>query len=162
MLLVGVGEAIDRPTSAAPARPLARATKDRASVVTSLAAIAPDEGLGAFVVGAMLALVRLPLALRPGRRSDRSPGSCWPASTTTAPTTSSPGRSRSVVPAGARAPLATVPANLKTPAWLAEQAVEVGEAAGLEVHGLGRGAAAQAEGFGGMLAVGGGSVHRPA
>ena len=29
--------------------------------------------------------------------------------------------------------LATVPANLKTPAWLAEQAVEVGEAAGLDV-----------------------------
>ncbi|UUZ60160.1 hypothetical protein [Nocardioides sp. B-3] len=33
---------------------LARATKDRASVASSITAIAPDEALGAFVVGAML------------------------------------------------------------------------------------------------------------
>ena len=34
--------------------------------------------------------------------------------------------------------LATVPANLKTPAWLAEQAVEVGEARRPRGAGLGR------------------------
>jgi leucyl aminopeptidase len=56
--------------------------------------------------------------------------------------------------------LATVPANLKTPAWLADQAVEVGEAAGLEVT-VWDGARLEAEGFGGILAVGGGSVHPP-
>src|SRR6478752_7009341 len=53
VLLVGVGEATTTDLRRAGAA-LARATKDRGNVVTSLASIAPDEGLGAFVVGAML------------------------------------------------------------------------------------------------------------
>ena len=49
--------------------------------------------------------------------------------------------------------LATVPSNLKTPAWLAEQAVEVGEAAGLTVQVWDE-EQLRAEGFGGVLARG--------
>jgi leucyl aminopeptidase len=56
--------------------------------------------------------------------------------------------------------LATVPANLKTPAWLAEQAVEVGRGAGLEVTVWDAPMLAD-QGIGGLLAVGGGSVNEP-
>ena len=138
---------------------LARATKDRGNVVTSLPSIAPDEGLGAFVVGAMLGsfafhwrsngpkerpVSRIVLAGVDGDGADHElaraiahGGAGW--------------RSRT---------LATVPANLKTPAWLAEQAVEVGEHAGLEVQ-VWDDARLEAEGFGGIRAVGGASVNEP-
>ena len=53
VLLVGVGEqTVDDFRRAGAA--LARATKDRASVATTITAIAPEGGLRAFVVGAML------------------------------------------------------------------------------------------------------------
>ena len=56
--------------------------------------------------------------------------------------------------------LAETPSNRKTPAWLARRAVESGERAGLTVRTW---AAADlaAEGFGGLLAVGGGSASPP-
>src|SRR5690606_19495520 len=56
--------------------------------------------------------------------------------------------------------LATVPANLKNPAWLAQQAIEMGEAAGLDVS-IWDEERLSAEGFGGLLAVGGGSDSPP-
>jgi leucyl aminopeptidase len=158
VLLVGVGEATTTDLRRAGAA-LARATKDRGNVVTTLASIAPDEGLGAFVVGAMLGsfafhwrsngpkerpVARIVLAGVDGDGADDElaraiahGGAGW--------------RSRT---------LATVPANLKTPAWLAEQAVEVGEHAGLEVE-VWDDARLEAEGFGGIRAVGGASVNEP-
>ena len=53
VLLVGVGEATpDRP--AARRRRVARATRDRTAVATTIAALDPDHGIEAFVVGVML------------------------------------------------------------------------------------------------------------
>ncbi|MCF6376743.1 leucyl aminopeptidase family protein [Nocardioides KLBMP 9356] len=158
VLLVGIGDGSATDLRRAGAA-VARATKDRASVVTTLAAIAPDEGLGAFVVGAMLAsfsfhwrsngpkelpVARIVLADIDDDGADDE-------------------LARAIAHGGAgwrsRA-LATVPANLKTPAWLADQAVEVGEAAGLDVTVWDEARLAE-EGFGGVLAVGGGSVNPP-
>ncbi len=56
--------------------------------------------------------------------------------------------------------LTATPASTKTPAWIAQQATRRGKAAGLEVEVLGPRRLA-AEGFGGLLAVGGGSASGP-
>ena len=158
VLLVGVGGASVTDFRRAGAA-LARATRDRVSVVTSVAAIASDEGMGAFVVGAMLASFSFHW---------RSTGpESRPVSRIVLAGVSDDGAddelARAIALGGAgwrsRA-LATVPSNLKSPAWLAEQAVEVGEAAGLEVT-VWDGERLAAEGFGGILAVGGGSVNEP-
>ena len=56
--------------------------------------------------------------------------------------------------------LANAPANIATPQWLADRAAAVAERAGLEITVRDEQALA-AEGFGGLLAVGGGSVNPP-
>ncbi|MCL2849079.1 MAG: leucyl aminopeptidase family protein [Micrococcales bacterium] len=56
--------------------------------------------------------------------------------------------------------LTATPASTKTPAWLAQQALRRAKAAGLQVEVLGPRRLA-AEGFGGLLAVGGGSASPP-
>ncbi len=158
VLLVGVGEGSVTDFRRAGAA-LARATKDRASVVTSLAAIAPDEGLGAFVVGAMLA--SFAFHWRSTGPKERPVTRIVLADVSDDGADDELARAIALGGAGWRSrALATVPANLKTPDWLAQQAVEVGVAAGLEVTVWDEGRLA-AEGFGGILAVGGGSVHAP-
>jgi leucyl aminopeptidase len=158
VLLVGVGDATVTDFRRAGAA-VARATKDRASVVTSVAAIAPDEGLAGFVVGAMLGSFAFHWRStgpkeRPVARIVLSDVSAEGADDELA-------RAIALGGAGWRSrALATVPANLKNPAWLAEQAVEVGEAAGLEVTVWDEDRLV-AEGFGGILAVGGGSASAP-
>ena len=158
VLLVGVGEPTTTDFRRAGAA-LARATKDRVSVVTSLAAIAPDEGLGAFVVGAMLA--SFSFHWRSTGPQSRPVGRIVLADVVGEGADDELARAIALGGAGWRSrALATVPANLKTPAWLAQQAVEVGEAAGLEVT-VWDAERLRAEGFGGILAVGGASVHEP-
>ncbi len=157
VLLVGVGR--QRPDDLRRAgAALARATVDRASVASSLTAVADDAGLEAFVVGAMLGsfrfhwrstppeqvpVARIVLAGRPDgdagvlRRAVAVGGAGW--------------RARQ---------LATVPSNLKNPAWLAEQARLLADEAGLaydvwDEHRL------AAEGFGGILGVGQASATPP-
>lgn len=56
--------------------------------------------------------------------------------------------------------LAAVPSNIKSPAWLAAQARTIGRRAGLDVR-VRTEAALKKEGFGGLLAVGGGSATPP-
>ncbi len=56
--------------------------------------------------------------------------------------------------------LATVPSNVKNPAWMAEQAVSVADAAGLEVTVWDEHKLAE-HGFGGILAVGAASATPP-
>ncbi|HEY0186520.1 MAG TPA: leucyl aminopeptidase family protein [Cellulomonas sp.] len=56
--------------------------------------------------------------------------------------------------------LANTPSNIKSPAWLADRAVELARAAGLRVEVRGPQELA-AEGFGGILAVGAGSASTP-
>ena len=158
VLLVGVGDAGVTDFRRAGAA-LARATKDRASVVTSIAAIAPDEGLGAFVVGAMLG--SFAFHWRSTGPRERPVARIVLGDVTDDGADDELARAIALGGAGWRSrALATVPANLKTPAWLAEQAVEVGEAAGLEVTVWDAKKLAD-QGFGGILAVGGGSVHEP-
>jgi leucyl aminopeptidase len=158
VLLVGIGDAavIDFRRAGAA---LARATKDRASVVTSIAAIAPDEALGAFVVGAMLG--SFAFHWRSTGPRERPVARIVLADVTGDGADDELARALALGGAGWRSRiLATVPANLKTPAWLAEQAVEVGQGAGLEVTVWDARMLAE-QGFGGLLAVGGGSVNEP-
>jgi leucyl aminopeptidase len=158
VLLVGVGEATVTDFRRAGAA-LARATKDRASVATSLAAIAPDDGLAALVVGAMLG--SFAFHWRSTGPKEQPVARIVLAGVSTDGADDELARALALGGAGWRSrALATVPANLKTPGWLAEQAVEVGEAAGLEVT-VWDAAQLEAEGFGGILAVGGGSVNEP-
>ena len=160
VLLVGVGAATTVDVRRAGAA-LAKAVRDREAVATSIpaAADATDEVLEAFVAGTMLGSflfhwrsgapphrpVRQVVIAAPGVTADHGVleravalgGAGW--------------RSRM---------LATVPSNLKNPPWLAEQAVALADAAGLDVrvwdeHDL------AADGFGGILAVGGGSATPP-
>src|SRR5690606_23245058 len=56
--------------------------------------------------------------------------------------------------------LASTPSSTKNPAWLAERAVELATEAGLRSEVLGPQELAE-RGFGGLLAVGGGSEHGP-
>ena len=57
--------------------------------------------------------------------------------------------------------LATVPANLKSPRWLADQAVALAEETGLEVSVWDE-QQLDKEGFGGIVGVGRGSANPPA
>ena len=158
VLLIGVGEGSVTDFRRAGAA-LARATKDRLSVVTSLAGIAPDEGLSALVVGAMLG--SFAFHWRSSGPTEQPVARIVLAAVSDDGADDELARAIALGGAGWRSrALATVPANLKTPAWLAQQAVEVGEAAGLDVTVWDEDRLA-AEGFGAILAVGGGSVHAP-
>ncbi len=159
VLLVGVGDQRTDDLRRAGAA-LARATKDRASVATSVPALAPVAGLEAFVVGAMLGsfgfhwrstapehvpVARIVLAGLPDPQSLVGPLD----------------RALALGGAGWRARmLSTVPSNLKNPAWLAEQARVLGEEVGLEVTVWDE-QRLVAEGFGGIAAVGQASATPP-
>jgi leucyl aminopeptidase len=159
VLLVGLGRQRTDDFRRAGAA-LARATTDRSAVATSIAAIAPDGGLEAFVAGAMLGsftfhwrsgppehvpVRRIVLAGLPDTTSftrvlDRAiaiGGASW--------------RARM---------LSTVPSNVKNPPWLARQAEELARESGLEVTVWDEQRLA-AEGFGGILAVGRASASPP-
>jgi leucyl aminopeptidase len=159
VLLVGVGAQTSDDFRRAGAA-LARATKDRASVATTITAIAPEGGLRAFVVGAMLGsfgfhwrsegpketpVARIALA---GHREVEGLDSDL-------------AKAIAVGGAGWRSRmLATVPANLKNPPWLADQAVEIAREAGLGVEVWDEQRLA-AEGFGGIVGVGQASATPP-
>jgi leucyl aminopeptidase len=159
VLLVGVGAGTTDDLRRAGAA-LARRVRDRLSVATSLGALCDDAGLRALVEGLVLGsfefhwrsdgpqhrpVERVVLAGLVDSASRRDvvrkglavAGAGW--------------RSRSQ---------ALVPANLKNPAWLAEQAAEVAETAGLEISVWDEGQLAE-QGFGGIIGVGQGSVHPP-
>lgn len=158
VLLVGIGEASVTDFRRAGAT-LARATKDRASVATTLAAIAPDDGLAAFVVGAMLG--SFAFHWRSTGPQEQPVARIVLADVTDDGADDELARALAHGGAGWRSRvLATVPANLKTPAWLADQAVEVGRVAGLDVT-VWDAEQLEKDGFGGILAVGGGSVNEP-
>jgi leucyl aminopeptidase len=162
VLLVGVGAA--RPVDLRRAgAALAKATRDRAAVATSIPGLAEDASpddpvaLEAFVAGVMLGsfvfhwrstgpehqpVRRVVLA---GAATDRAAleravalgGAGW--------------RSRL---------LATVPSNLKNPAWLAAQAEQIAATSGLDVRVWDE-VELDRDGFGGILAVGAASATPP-
>jgi leucyl aminopeptidase len=155
LVLVGVG---DRSTTALrrAGAAVARATRGFGAAVTSVAAGASPAGQQAFVEGYLLGAYRHPTSATgtppPG------PAECLvvlgadPAAVD---------RARVAAQVGwvART-LAVTPSSTKNPRWMAERAMELAGAAGLEVDVLDERALAE-QGFGGLLAVGAGSVHPP-
>jgi leucyl aminopeptidase len=159
VLLVGVGSGTTDELRRAGAA-LARATRGLGTVATSLAALADDAGLRALVEGLVLGsfgfhwrsegplhqpvqrVVLAGLADAAGRR---------------------PALDKAMAVAGAgwmSRTLALVPSNVKNPVWLAGQAAEVAERAGLQLKVWDEKQLA-AEGFGGIVGVGQGSDNPP-
>jgi leucyl aminopeptidase len=155
LVLVGVGRGTTTDLRRAGAA-VARATRGVGTAISLVGASAPDEGVTAFVEGYLLGAYRHPTAAaKPG-----------------------PGPAERLVLLGghrqqavdlavvaARATwtarvLTVTPSSTKSPAWVAERAVELATAAGLEHEVLDE-RALRAGGFGGLLAVGSGSQHEP-
>ncbi len=159
VLLVGVGQEQPADLRRAGAA-LARATRDRRAVATSLTATADGAGLEAFVVAAMLGAFSF--HWRSGGPEHRPPERVVLAG---APVDDvSDDLLRRAVAIGGAAwrsrVLATAPANVKTPAWLAEQAVALGHEAGLDVK-VWDVRRLEKVGMGGLLGVGRASAHPP-
>ena len=159
VLLVGVGD--QRPADFRRAgAALAREARNREGVATSVAALATADGLEAFVVGAMLGSFAFHWRSQapeqvPVRRVVLA-GLPEPEALATALE-----RGLALGGAGWRARmLATVPSNLKNPAWLAEQAHEVAGECALGIRVWDEEELA-AEGFGGILGVGQASATPP-
>lgn len=154
IVLVGVGDGRPEDLRRAGAA-IARETRGLRQVVTTVGADAGAESTRALVEGYLLGAYRHPSAAT-GKPE--------------------PGPAESLVLLGRYGPLdvarhtaaaawaarvlTVTPSSTKTPQWLADRAVEAGRAAGLEVRVLGPSELA-AQGFGGLLAVGAGSVHPP-
>ena len=151
-LLVGVGAATPRDLRRAGAT-LARRTTNAAGVVSSVAAVGGVESMAAFVEGATLG--SFGFSLHRDGPTERPAAQITLALTPDAEETSERlGRAVAVAGASWRARLlASVPSNIKTPEWLAGQAVEAAEAAGLSTKVLDEVQLA-AQGFGGIVGVG--------
>ncbi len=156
VLLVGLGAASADDFRRAGAT-LARAVLDRAVVATTITAVEPSVGLEPFVVGASLGSFAFALRKKPPEHVPA--GRVVLAGMDDA---DRPALGRAVAIAGAswRArTLAWVPSNLKSPAWLADQAVALAAEAGLKVTVWDEKRLAD-EGFGAVMAVGQAS-HTP-
>ena len=159
VLLVGVGRATATDLRRAGAT-LARRTTNCDVVVSAVHAVADEDGMAAFVEGVVLGsfgfsmrrdgpetrpVGRVVLALTPSkgeplarlRRAEALAAASWQARF-----------------------LANVPANIKTPTWLAQQAVNAAGAAGLRTTVLDEKQLAD-RGFGGIVGVGQGAATPP-
>ena len=157
VLLVGLGAASADDFRRAGAT-LARAVLDRAAVATTIPAVEPSVGLEPFVVGTILG--SFAFAWRSQRPEHVPAARVVLAGLADA---DRPALERAVAIGGASwrtRTLASVPSNLKSPAWLADQAVALAGDAGLEVTVWDEKRLAD-EGFGGILAVGQASATPP-
>jgi len=159
VLLVGVGEQSVHDLRRAGAA-LARATRDRDSLATSVPAVADTDGLTQFVVGMVLG--SFTFSMRSGGPEQPPVGRVVLAGLADdADLGAALRRGLAMGGAGWRArTLATVPSNIKNPQWLAEQAEELASEAGLTVDVRDEKALAR-EGFGGLVGVGQGSATPP-
>jgi leucyl aminopeptidase len=125
-------------------------------LASSVSAVGADDALTAFVAG--LVLGSFSFTLRTGELPTRVAGvtvCCTPGADDTLV------RARSIAVASWRARwLASVPSNIKDPAWLADQVVALAEEVGLETRVWDEKRLA-ADGFGGILAVGRASSSPP-
>jgi leucyl aminopeptidase len=159
VLLVGVGSGTTDDLRRAGAT-VARRARGRRRVATSLAALCDDAGLRALVEGLVLGSYEFHWRSEGPKQQ--------PVEQVVLAGLSDPdgraevlARAMAVAEAGWRSrTLALVPSNLKTPAWLAEQAAEVAEGAGLDLTVWDEERLA-AEGFGGIVGVGQGSANPP-
>jgi leucyl aminopeptidase len=155
VLLVGVGE--QRPADFRRAgAAMARAARDRSGVASSVASVGGPEALEPFVVGAMLGSFGFHWR-SDGPEHQPVPTIVVADTASDEVTETALRRAVAVGGAGWRARvLATVPANLKSPVWLAEQATELAADTGLKVTVWDE-PRLEKEGFGGILGVGRGS-----
>jgi leucyl aminopeptidase len=156
VLLVGVGSAGPDDLRRAGAA-LARRVKGRGSVATSVGAVADQAGVRAFVEGVVLGSFEFHWRSegpreKPVERVVLAGSGADPDVVA---------KALAVAGAGWLArTLALVPSNVKNPEWLAGQAVDVAEHAGLSHQVWDEKALAQ-QGFGGIIGVGQGSSSPP-
>ena len=157
VLLVGVGDGGPADLRKAGAA-LARRTSDQDAVATSVPAVTGDEGLVAFVEGMVLGSFGFQLrSAGPKRQPVRRVVVCGGSTTDQAVLD----RALALAGAGWRSrTLCTVPSNIKNPPWLATQARQVAESAGLAVRVWDE-RQLERDGFGGLLAVGRASAQPP-
>jgi leucyl aminopeptidase len=157
LLFVGVGASTSADLRRAGAA-LARRAKGCSELATSVAAVADDEGVAAFVEGMLLGSYRF---------QDRStPTGPFPPERVRLCLLG--GRARPVVERARRVAeaslwartMSTVPSNSKSPAWIAEQARALGQRDGLEVTVWDE-RRLRADGFNAILAVGQESATPP-
>ncbi len=158
VLLVGVGDGSADDLRAAGAA-LGRATRGRPGLVTTIGSGAARSAQSAFVEGLALGGYTSPRWLGQGSRPSDPPVSSLVLSGTFDAEAATRAMARARATMLARN-LAVTPSNIKSPAWLAAQARSVGRRAGLDVK-VWTERELRAEGFGGLLAVGGGSATPP-
>ena len=159
VLLVGVGDATLTDVRRAGAT-VARHTLNVDAVASSVAAVGDDDAMTAFVAGATLG--SFGFSMHQDGPRDRPVGRLVLALSASDDDRNARLR-RAVAAAGASwlaRLLASVPSNIKTPTWLAEQAVNAAEAAGLTATVLDEKQLA-ARGFGGVVGVGQGAATPP-
>ena len=158
VLLVGVGDGSADDLRAAGAA-LGRATRGRAGLVTTVGSGAVGSSQSAFVEGLALGGYTSPRWLGQGSAPSEPPVSSLVLNGTFDPEAATRAMARARATMLARN-LAVTPSNIKSPAWLAAHARTVGRRAGLDVK-VWTERELRAEGFGGLLAVGGGSATPP-
>jgi len=159
VLLVGVGSGSTAELRRAGAA-VARATRGRGTVATSIAALADDAGLRAVVEGVVLGSFEF--HWRSEGPQHQPVGRVVLAGLTDAEDRGDV-LARALAVAGAgwwSRTLALVPSNVKTPAWLADQAVDLAARSRLEVTVWDEERLA-ADGFGGIIGVGQASANPP-
>jgi leucyl aminopeptidase len=135
---------------------------------TALAALPDDADLDPFVEGVLLGGYKFSLRGRDRRLAEGTDGEDFDRERKRSRSVRllnqpSPVAERSAVIAAAVSlarDLVNTPSDIKSPAWLAERAAEAAARSGLRVRVRDE-AELAAEGFGGILAVGAGSVHPP-
>lgn len=157
VLLVGVGSGSAQDLRRAGAA-LARAVRGRAQVVTSLADGLKPDAVRALTEGLLLGGYALP-ALGVKSRGDNAAVREVVLTGDVPVAAVEAGRVHALATIRAR-DLAAMPSNTKSPAWFVEEAVRVAQTAGLAVRIWDEDDLA-ADGFGGLLAVGAGSVTPP-
>ncbi|WP_019634742.1 leucyl aminopeptidase [Actinomadura atramentaria] len=154
LLLYGVGAATPADLRRAGAA-VARRAKGRGSLAVGV----PSGDLAAFVEGALLASYEFWIGRAPSRRAVETVFVLTEAGPEAAADAVALGTVRARATAAAR-DLANTPSGEKGPSWLADRAVETGERAGLTVRVRDEKELAEG-GFGGLVAVGGGSPRPP-
>ena len=159
LLLYGVGDAAPADLRKAGAA-VARRGKGRTAVAAQVPA-ASGDGLAAFAEGALLACYEFTIGKPPAKRA---PGTiALVAGPENGDEPDSAAIERAAVRARATAlarDLANTPSREKDPSWLAAEAERVAGEAGLTVRVRGEKELVE-EGFGGLVAVGGGSSRPP-
>ncbi|GIG19565.1 hypothetical protein Cch01nite_02890 [Cellulomonas chitinilytica] len=165
LVLVGVGEGTPGDLRRAGAA-LARATRGLGRVVTTLGAHRGQSASDQATAARALTEGYLLAAYTPPSAAARTAPETPPAELVLLGRDG--GRAAAAVEAGRVAAqatwlvrdLATTPSSTKNPAWMADQAVRLATAAGLEVEVRGP-RELEAQGFGGIVAVGAGSASPP-